>query len=297
MNRSRIQIAKADIVKCFDALPEPVLKLKEIRAILANHRAFWRLTRSTTAEHLIDFLKAHAKLREIEFPFPQRTERCYVWGDVPLLSILLSLRDNLYLSHYSAMQLHGLTEQSPTTIYMTEERSSGSTHRHSRVKLDQSEIDQAFHRTPRISHNWVEHRGKKIYLLNGSYTDHLGVVTERVADTGGREVLVRTTDLERTLIDITVRPIYAGGVFEVAKAFELAKSRVSINKLVAMLRKLDFAYPYHQAIGYYLERAGYKPSQLALVRRVPIEQNFYLAHEMRDTRYIEAWRLFVPSGF
>ena len=73
------------------------------------------------------------------------------------------------------------------------------------------------------------------------------------------------TNVERTLIDATVKPMYAGGVFEVAKAFALANDRLSVNKLMPMLRKLDFSYPYHQAIGYYLERAGYKSSQLAHV--------------------------------
>ncbi|AWV05383.1 hypothetical protein DM992_39265 (plasmid) [Burkholderia sp. JP2-270] len=295
MNRSRIQIAKADIIKHFDELPTHVLKLKEIRAILADQRAFWRLAQSTTADNFIAFLQLHAKLRKVEFPFPQRAEQCYAWGDVPLLTILLSLRKNLYLSHYTAMRLHGLTEQSPTTIYTTDERSN--TYQDERATLDQLAIDQAFSRPPRVSHNWVEHAGKKIYLLNGAYTGHLGVVTEPVTDEGGQEVLARLTNLERTLIDITVRPVYAGGVFEVAKAFELAKDRVSINRLVAMLRKLNFAYPYHQAIGYYLERAGYKPNQIDLIRRLPIERDFYLTHEMGDTRYVSNWRLSVPSGF
>jgi predicted transcriptional regulator of viral defense system len=297
MNRTRIQIAKADIVKHFDQLPSPVLKLKEIRATLTDQRAFWRLAQSTTAADLIAFLRQHAKLREVAFPFPQRSEQVYVWGDIPLLTILLSLRKNLYLSHYTAMRSLGLTEQSPTTIYITDERSSGSGSQQERPQLSQGDIDHAFTQAPRVSHNWVEHAGKKIYLLNGAHTGHLGVVTERVTDDGGEEVLVRLTNLERTLIDIVVRPIYAGGIFEVAKAFELAKGRVSVNKLVATLRKLDFAYPYHQAIGYYLERAGYKPTQIDLVRRLPIEHDFYLMHEMGETRYVKEWRLFVPNGF
>jgi hypothetical protein len=295
MDRSRIQIAKADIVKHFDELPEHVFKLQDIRGVLASQRAFWRLAQNTTAENFIAFLKKHAKLRTIEFPFPQRTESCYVWGDVPLLTILLSLRKNLYLSHYTAMRLHGLTEQSPATIYVTDERITKDPRQ--RAKLEQSDIDRAFSQAPRVSHNHVEHAGKKIYLLNGSNTGHAGVVSERVNDEDGRDVSVRLTNLERTLIDITVRPVYAGGIFEVAKAFALAKDRVSINRLVAMLRKLDFAYPYHQAIGYYLERADYKPNQLDLVRRLPVEHDFHLTHQMGATRYIKAWRLFVPDGF
>ncbi|TDK59548.1 hypothetical protein E2I14_18790 [Sapientia aquatica] len=296
MNRSRIQIAKQDIVSYFDELPNPVLKLKEIRTILSDQRAFWRLAQNTTGEQFIGFLVKHSKLKLFEFPFPQRAEKCYVWGDVPLLTILLGLKKELHFSHYTAMRIHGLTEQSPTSIYLTDERKSYPSS-FERDKLGQAEIDHAFKQAPKVSNNMIEYAGKKIYLLNGVDTGHLGIITKQVNDDTGKEVHARITSVERTLIDITVRPIYAGGVFEVAKAFELAKGNVSINKLVSMLLKLNYAYPYHQAIGQYLERAAYKPSQIDLIRRIPIEHDFYLTHEMSETRYSKDWRLFVPKGF
>jgi predicted transcriptional regulator of viral defense system len=293
--RSRIQIAKPDIVRHFDELPSHVLKLKEIQAIVTSQRTFWRLAQNTTAQDFIGFLRDHAKLRQIEFAFPQRTEQCYVWGDVPLLSILLSLRKGLYLSHYTAMRVHGLTEQSPTTVYLTEERSSVA-QLHVRPQIGQAEIDESFRRPPRVSHNWIEYAGRKVYLLNGAYTNHLGIVTADIMDDDGRSVHARLTNLERTLIDITVRPVYAGGVFEVAKAFELARDHLSVNRLIPMLRKLDFLFPYHQAIGFYLERAGYKSSQIDLVRRLPMEYDFFLTSEINKTRYDSNWRLLVPEG-
>ncbi len=206
---------------------------------------------------------------------------------------------SIYLHRFGSLirayQMVGLTEQSPQAIYLTDERKT--TYKSEREALSQSAIDQAFSRPPKISANYAEHADKKIYLLNGADTGHLGVVSQQANDEEGQEIQVRLTNLERTLIDITVRPVYAGGVFEVAKAFELAKERVSVNKLVAMLNKLDFAYPYHQAIGYYLERAAYKASQLDLIRRLPIQHDFYLAHDMGKTRYENSWRLHIPNGF
>lgn len=109
--------------------------------------------------------------------------------------------------------------------------------------------------------------------------------------------LVRLTNIERTLIDAAVRPIYTGGISEVAKAFQFAKEQVSVNRLGAMLKKLSYTYPYHQSIGYYLERAGYRSSQLDLLRRSPMEYDFYLDHGMQDTKYIKDWRLHGPRGF
>lgn len=295
MNRSRIQIAKADIVRHFDALPKHVLKAKDIHDILAEQRGFWRLAQNTTAEQFIEFLTKHSKLRLYEFAFPQRPERCYVWEDAPLLAILQALKKGIHFSHYTAMRAQGLTEQTPKTIYLTEERTTATVAASS--ELRQEPIDAAFRKPARTSNNWVEHAGHKIYLLNGAATNHLGVVSELVTDDSGAEVTARLTNVERTLIDVTVKPEYGGGVFEVLKAYELAKDRLSVNKLLAMLHKLEFVYPYHQAIGCYLQRAGYKPSQLDLVRRLPMKYDFYLAHDMGDTRYEPEWRLHVPNGF
>jgi hypothetical protein len=294
MNRSRIQIAKPDIVRHFDALPTHVLKAKDIYDILSEQRDFWRLAQHTTAEQFIGFLLKHSKLKLQEFEFPQRTERCYVWDHAPLLAVLQALKKDIHFSHYTAMRAQGLTEQTPKTIYLTDERTGSPV---GTGELKQEAIDAAFRKPARTSNNWVEHDGKKIYLLNGAATQHLGVVNELVTDDSGEEVQVRLTSVERTLIDVTVKPEYGGGVFEVLKAYELAKDALSVNKLMAMVHKLEFLYPYHQAIGFYLERAGYKASQLDLVRRLPMKYDFYLAHDMGDTRYDPQWRLHVPNGF
>jgi hypothetical protein len=67
--------------------------------------------------------------------------------------------------------------------------------------------------------------------------------------------------------------------------------------LAATLQKLSYTYPYHQAIGFYLERAGYNPAQLDLLRRFPMEFDFYLTHQTKEKEYVKEWRLYVPKGF
>ncbi len=103
------------------------------------------------------------------------------------------------------------------------------------------------------------------------------------------------TSLERTLIDIAVRPAYSGGVGEVEKAYERAKETVSVNKLNAMLKKLKFIYPYHQAIGFYMEKAGYRDAQLNLMKAHPFEFDFYLNYVMQEREYAPTWRLYYPG--
>ena len=293
MNKSRIQIAKPDIVTYFERQPSRVFKHDDLAKILAEQRSFWRLAAGTTVSKFIEFLSDDLSLNLVKFAFPARTEHCFVWGKASTLEMLSNLKKNAYFSHYTAMSAHGLTEQTPTSIYLTAERASPST---SKSELTQEGIDLAFSSAPRITENVCTNKDKRIYLLNGAHTKMLGVVAQDLTAEDGSKVRAKMTDLERTLIDAAVRPAYSGGVFEVAKAFANALDRVSVNKLAAMLGKLSFTYPFHQAIGFYLERADYKANQLDLLRQ-SMQFDFYLSHQMGKTRYVKEWRLHVPDGF
>ena len=292
-DRSRLQIAKPDILAYFEALP-PVIRHKQMMGFLAKERAGWRLAQRTTIRDFIVFLKKQGKLKEHKFAFPHQPETLYVWGEIPMMELLLHLKPRSYYSHYTAMRLHGLTEQVPKVLYLSYERSSDTQWG---TPLTQSAIDEAFQRPARISNNTADFNDFQVLLINSANTGELGVLNHEAQLSLESRVSVRVTNIERTLIDAAVRPAYSGGVFEVAKAFELAKNVVSVNAMGAMLSKLRFTYPYHQAIGFYLERAGYRASSLDLMRRFPMEFDFYLTHEMSATRYVPAWRLYVPEGF
>jgi hypothetical protein len=80
-----------------------------------------------------------------------------------------------------------------------------------------------------------------------------------------QSVLVRSTSIERTLIDLTVRPACAGGVEHVLAAYRRARGRVCVRKLLAALRALDYVYPFHQAVAFYVQLAGYPESEYNLL--------------------------------
>ena len=113
------------------------------------------------------------------------------------------MRTNAYLCHASAVFVHGLTDQLPRVLYVNYEQSvkpktSGG--------LTQEGLDRAFRGTQRESTFAFDYDGYKIILLSGKNTRSLEVQNVQL-QAGGK---VRVTSVERTLIDITVRPTYAG---------------------------------------------------------------------------------------
>jgi hypothetical protein len=293
MNRTRFQIAKPDIVRFFDELPTKIHRQSDIAGHLTKQRDFWRLSQDTSARKFIKLLIDAGRLAEFKFAFPPpyKREMRYAWGKVSLYEVMQTIKPECYFSYYTAVKFHGLTEQLPKTTYLTVEQFNSSI---SVGEMSQAAITRAFQGKPRTSTNIAESKDFRTCVVAGRNTDKLGVIEQAVLPDAGP---LRFTNLERTLIDITVRPIYAGGVFEVAKAFDLAKDKLSVNALTAMLKKLKYTYPYHQAIGFYLERAGYKSSLLDLLRKLPMDFDFYLTHQKGETDYIKDWRLFVPKGF
>src|SRR6185295_525967 len=91
-----------------------------------------------------------------------------------------------------------------------------------------------------------------VYLLNGKHTNKLGVENLKL-DNG---VSLPATSIERTPVDVAVRPQYSGGVGALLQAYVKARGRISIDRLASILSKLDYRYPYHQAIGFYLEQSN-----------------------------------------
>lgn len=297
-SRSRLQIAKADIATSLDERRSHVLKYREFGAILRDHRAEWRLAVNTSVSDFIEFLLKSSDLKRYEFDFPHRPETLYVWKNVPTMEMLLHLKHDSFYSHYTAMRMHGLTEQVPAAIYVSHERMGYDFGDEEKPDpIEQPAIDEAFQQPARITKNTALFGDRRIVLIHGGYTGKIGVVSETITFGTDGMAEVRMTDLERTLIEATAKPWYSGGVAEVAKAFEQAKSKAQINRLGALLKKLDYAYPYHQAIGYYMERAGYRSAQIDLLRRFPRERDIYLDHEMSNPVYVKDWRLWVPKGF
>ena len=287
----RLQLANRQITEFFDAAEKRVFSRKELSAILSLHRASWRLSQSTTSNEFIDFLQKKTKLKEAKlesqnYVLPAR----YVWGDTSPYLLALSIKKHGYLSHSTAVSLHALTDQIPKTIYVNFEQSPKP---RSEGTLSQESMARAFASPQRRTNYVFRHLDWQIAILSGKQTGRLGVITVRSPQ--GENVDI--TNLERTLIDIAVRPDYAGGVYQVLDAFRSAKRQMSVNVLLAILKGLDYVYPYHQAIGFYMQRAGYEESRWGRLKQLDFKYDFYLAHDLRDKVYDSEWRLFYPKGF
>lgn len=285
------QIARKDIVSLLEGYSREILDYHDISRMLEQNREFWRLPISLTTPKFIELITENTKLKSHELNFARKKYWRFTWGDISVYKLALSLERNPYFTHYTAVYWHNLTDQIPKRIYVNYEQAQK---RYRPNRLLQANIDRAFRNSQRESKNIAAIGDFEICILNGKYTNRLGV-TEMITQENENIIL---TDIERTLIDIVVRPSYSGGIHEVLNAYRKAVGRVSINKLSAMLRKLNYIYPYHQAIGFYLQRAGvYRESQIRLLKKFDFEYDFYITHQMKETEYSKEWRLYYPKGF
>ena len=289
MTRKRsLEKAKSEVTHFFQSQDSKVFSPSQVLKILDFNRESWGLGKSVTFSKFSNFLIEEVGFLLETCAFPSRTYSRYVLGYIPLYEFLLSLIPDSYFSHFTALALYNLTEQNPDRIYLNvpQERKFKKS-----LSLDQSLIDRAFHQSVRVSQNATSFRENQVVLLNSMGPKDLGISVAK----GPEGTHLRVSDMERTLIDIAVRPVYSGGVSNVLSAYKKATGNVSIRKLVEILKALDFAYPYHQSIGFYLERSGYENSDIALLHEFSIKHDFYLDYQMAQTNYSKGWRLYYPE--
>lgn len=292
--RSRIAIAKRQIEEQLDALGVRAFTKKELGAVFKEHRDRWRFPATMRLTDFVEYLVAKSYLTQVELSptLEQYTRKLirFTWRDCSPLELANSIRGGAYLSHGTAVFVHGLNDELPNTVFVNREQSpkpppSGA--------LTQEAIDRAFagDKKQRTSSLVYTDGRNRFVVLAGKDTGDAGVV-DAVEPHGGR---IRVSNIERTLIDIAVRPVYAGGVEQVLEAYRGAVETASIAKVIALLRRIRYVYPYHQCIGYYADRAGFPPGPLDRLRSIGLNFDFYLTYGIDSPRYIEEWRLYVPQ--
>jgi predicted transcriptional regulator of viral defense system len=281
--RLKTQLAiKADI----EALPPRAWNRKDIELYLAEKRADWNAPKYFTPSLLISFLVENeiARVGEISSQGYGRKTR-YVIGDLSVLQFACSFYKNSYVSHATALYVHGLSR--PGKIFVNHEQTPKKT----TSRLSQARIDQAFRNQPRRSTFEFQVGTHTITFLNGKNTGDAGVIDI----TGPSGEPLRSTSLERTLIDCVVRPQYAGGIQAVAAALPQAIGRVSAAEICRLLARTKYAYPYHQSLGFLLERAGMPASALEPLRSIPMRFKFYLDYGMKKSVYDPRWQTYYPT--
>ena len=286
MPRTKFYIAEGSIKAFFRASSRKVYSFNLLENIFNENRFNWNIPPYMNVHKFIDRLMSWEVLKKkvLEFEGYLNDKEIYITNDASVYQIAISINNKAYLSHFSAAFIHNLTTQIPKTVYITFEQGK-KVQRNQLIK--QEAIDNAFSKPTKVSGTKTVINDYTLLIHNGMFTNQIGVYN--IDD-------IPVTNIERTLIDITVRPNYAGGVFSVLEIYRNAIEKVSINKLMAILDSISFTYPFHQAIGFYLEKAGLKENKLTPLKSRKMAFDFYLVHGMEEKEYSSTWRIYYPKG-
>lgn len=171
--------------------------------------------------------------------------------------IAMALIQPAAISHWSALNYHGLTEQTPRQVFVL--TTAQSPPRARRVKS-----------TP----NSQERSGNTAFQFIKIKPEHFFGIEEVWL----HESKIKITDRERTFLDCLMFPEYCGGFYELLHAFEQHSAQLNIEKIIQYALKLDDATI--KRLGWILEQQKIPAATLKQLQQTPIK----------------GYRLLDPSG-
>lgn len=157
-------------------------------------------------------------------PLQLGAERQYV-GDPYTIASELARGDSYYISHASAMDIHGMLTQPQLIVYVTMLKP----------------------RRPLIIH------GSEFRFLR-TKKEHFFGLTQHWVDKQHR---VSVSDLEKTVIDGLKQSHYCGGFSEIAKGFWMRRMDMSIDRMVEYALRLEIGVVARR-LGFMLELFGFE---------------------------------------
>ena len=149
-------------------------QLKQFLKSIEVLQEVFQLTRLTVNEITL-FLIEKSHLSRVDFQTP-RTETLYLWRKVNEYEMMPFLRPKGYYTHLSAMYFHGLLDYEPDNVFFNHEQMA----RPIVGVLEQTRIDNAFHKNQRVTTARTKYMGKEYWLLNGKQTNNYGTVIMRI---------------------------------------------------------------------------------------------------------------------
>lgn len=275
--------------------------IKILRGLKEEDKIVERTSNSNFVKYLVNILHMFEEITIFdEKRGTTLTRYVATYTPVSAYEIALSLLSKSFLSHYSSLYINDLTINDPKDIYINKEQSKKSPAHHP-GNITQGRVDYAFSkkmRTTTMNYNFQYHeKFYRVHVLNSKNTNNTGVVRKQPLAFSKK---VPTTNLERTLIDIVVRPKYSGGVKEISDAYLRAKEYIDIDKLVQYLKKFNYAYPYYKAVLFFLESADYDSTSLDRFKKnfladATDDITFYLDYQIIEKRLNKQIGIYYPS--
>lgn len=262
----------------------------DIGKIFRAKKEEWKIANYRTTKHFMVFIENNKILQLIKLKHLTKgnIKQVFIIPGTNKFNIAQAIKKEGYISYYSALQIHELTLQNPKSVYISFDQYG--VYDNADFLLQES-VDSAFSKPQRQTSEIYKSEINDIrYVFIQKKTNSLLV---GISKNNG----VYYTDLERTLIDIIIRPAYSGGVFEVLEAYINAKDRVDLNKMIQYLKQLNYVYPYYQLVGFYLEKAGYNSTETELFYERKTDIKFYLTYNIANKKFDDKWNIYYPNGF
>lgn len=259
-----------------------------------------RIYLNNFCSYIINYIFEKNILSEVNFEINKKTISLLTNSKTLITDdhIIYYLLSDLLLSHQTSAYFNNLTDDLGNTFFVNKfsKENPINCFNNKIKKLDQKSINKSFEKPMRksslIYNLSINGNDNKIFFLNSrpntkKYSNKIQKYNYNLF----------INSIEKTLLDITVRPSYLKDWKELIKIYRNSINKININKFIEVFKEANYIYPYHQSIGFLLESTGHSLDTYEYFYSLPKKNDFFIFYnsDLSKMDYNKKWKIYHPK--
>lgn len=263
-------------------LEKKMYSLRELNEVLTHLKTKKLIAQNISGRSFFNMLQNRLELKTYSISSEKINKVRYtLYSDINVYDFVATFEKQGFFSMSTSLNIQGLSNEKNEFVFFSKELTPKYYNKNN--EIHQEDIDQAYEKEYRYTSSIATYKNNHVIYLTPKHTGRFEVV---------RYNEYYVSSVHRAFVEMIIHVQYFKSFETVIEIFKPLKNRLDVKRIFKVLEIFDLIYPYHQLIGFSLEKVGFYKNDLDLFKKQVSDLKFYTQKSKIKYTFDSYWNIY-----